>query len=450
MIPETPRRSRRLLRAAVILAALVLLGVFVGIPAAVSSGPVRRAILAEASRVLGRPVDVEGIRLGLGFSATLSLRGARLANPEGFASPQLGTVKRIEADLPWSSLWGEHLRVTRLRCAGAELTLERHADGRTNLDGLALLPGPSRSGLLASAGPASVRSLEVERIRLEDAVIHVRDASGFEADLSGIALDARVTALPLAGAPSDLLQKAVMDGSLRVASARTAGLEAVGTSCAFTLGGGVARLASGEAAVNGGSVRFSASADFQDWARPAFALQAEAADVRLTGELAERYLDPFTVRLTRVLEGRIGKGTLELAWRGTARDEVFASLAGKGDLGFRATAVNFSALFPQFRLPAEALTFGDMAAVFTVGNGVVSNTLRLASADSGAELTGTLRLADEAIQYLLVPSGRLREVFSGRSIPVSGTLREPKVDIGQAVKQELQHLLEDKIKELLP
>ena len=91
-----------------------------------------------------------------------------------------------------------------------------------------------------------------------------------------------------------------------------------------------------------------------------------------------------------------------------------------------------------------------MGVVLTVGNGVVSNTLRMSALETGAELSGTLRLSDEVIDYWLVPEGKLKRLLHGRKVPIIGTLRNPYPDVQRAVLDDARGLLEEKLRELLP
>jgi uncharacterized protein involved in outer membrane biogenesis len=440
-----------------VLAAGALLFLFVGLPLIVDSTRCREALLSRASSALGRPVMLSSLKLSLWGSPRLSLRGVSVGNPDGFGSDALARVEEVAVELAWSSLWSRRVKVERLVLRRARVFLERRSDGRSSLDGLAWAGPQPEAGLLAAAGVVTTgeRSLVVSRILVEDASLDFRDAcADFSAQAEGIALDARVERLPLAGTPMDILQQAAFDGTLRVRSVRTDGVALDGMRCGFSLGNAVARLSGGEAALNGGRLRFSATVDIQQAGRPTFALKAELGDIRLTSALGARYLGRFLACFAGGLEGRVGKGRLDLAWRGSTRDEVNASLAGKGELGLKVKSLDLSHLLTEFSIGPEPVTFSEMGVVFSVGNGVVSNTLRMSALETGAELSGTLRLSDEVIDYWLVPEGKLKRLLHGRKVPIIGTIRKPYPDVQRAVLDEAQEHLkerfEDTLRDLLP
>ena len=454
--PALPGRKgwRRLLKISAGLCAILLLLLFVGLPLAVNSARCRAAVLALASAALGRPVTLSSLKLSFWGSPRLSLAGVSVGNPQGFSSATLAQVGEVEADLAWSSLWSRRVAVERLVLRRARVFLERRADGRSSLDGLAwACPPHAEAGLLAAAGVPSSggRSLAVARILLEDAGLDFRDApASFNAQVEGITLDARVEGLPLAGVPMDILQQAAFDGTLQVRSVRTDGVDMDGMRCGFSLRNAVALLTDGEASLNGGSLHFSATVDIQQAGRPAFGLKAELADSRLTPALGQRYLGRFLACFAGRLEGRVGKGRLDLTWRGATREEVNASLAGNGELGLQVKSLDLSHLLTKFSIGPELVTFSELGVVFTVGNGVVSNTLRMSALETSAELSGTLRLSDGVIDYLLTPEGKLKQRLHGRKIPIIGTLEHPYPDVKGAVLDEAKGLLEEKLKELLP
>ncbi len=452
--PPGRRGRRRLLKVSAALLALALLGIFAGLPLAVNSARFREALLVQASAALGRPVALSSLRFGFWGGPRLSLADVTVGNPPGFASADLARIGEVEAALSWSSLWSRRVTVERLVLRRARVVLERRADGRSSLDGLAWAPSRDPgTGPLAVAGVPSSggRSLVVARILVEDAALDFRDApAAFNAQVEGIALDARVAGIPLAGAPMDILQQAAFDGTLRVRAVRTEGVALDGLRCGLSLGSAVARLTGGEATLNEGTLRFSATVDIRQADRPAFDLKAELADNRLTPAWGERYLGRFLACFAGGLEGRVSRGRLDLAWKGTTREEVNASLAGKGELGLQVNALDLSRLLTEFSIGAGEIIFSALDVVFTVGDGVVSNTLRMSAPETGAELSGTLRLSDEVIDYQLIPEGRLKRLLHGRKIPIIGTLRHPTADVKRALLDEAKGLLEEKLKDLLP
>lgn len=425
-----PRRRwlRRLAWAAAGLAIALALAA-AAIPAAVSSDRFRAEVEAQASRALGRSVSVSGIDLSLLGGCRLAITGVRVGNPPGFGSAPLADVREILAEVAVTSFWSNRLVVEGLVLRGASVRLERRADGATNLDGLAWR-APSgwagRSGMLAAAGPSAI-TLKVARIRLEDAHAAWSDAAaGFSAIASGIAIDARVDALPLSPGSAAPLSRAVCSGQLSVREASTDGVRIEGIRCGLALANGEARLSGGEALLNAGAVRFEASACVSG--PPDFTLRADLRDAKLTPELGARWLGRFLVCFRRGLQGRLSKASVDLSWRGSSRPEVNATLAGRGTLELDVNAVDLAQLLTSDVdkwFAGDRLTFTTAKVDFTAGDGMVLNTLLLAAPGNGARLTGTTALADGAIDYRVDLSGRV----GNRSLRITGTLTDPRPDM---------------------
>lgn len=450
--PPAPARRRRWPWVLGGLGALLLVGVFVGLPALLSSDAVRGVLEAEATRALGRPVACADLDVSLLGNPRLLLRGLTVGNPPGFGGEPLAKIRSLEAGLDWSFLWSRKLRITRLAFSGVEARVHRQSDGRTNLEGLALrVPGPGApASLLAAAAPPAV-SLEVSRIRLDGSSILLEDAlAGISAALEGIALDAKVEELPLDGSAVGVLQRASLGGRLEVSSGKAEGLELSGLSCAFSLLDGVATLGGGQGTLNGGELAFSGKVDFQDPHRPAFALKTHMGGNRLGGELGRRYLGPLLVYVTEFSEGKVRSGDLDLAWKGSTLEEMQATLLGSFalslDVGFDLARNPVLGVVSRMHI-GESMAFTGMEASGTVGNGTVSNEVRCTAAETGLEMKGTLRLSDHVIHYWISGVGKLRRVLGEKPFVLGGTLENPTLDFGELLKNQVQDKLEEKVKE---
>ncbi|HMR32864.1 MAG TPA: AsmA family protein [Geminicoccus sp.] len=149
----------------------------------------RGLIEQEASLALGRRVAIAGeLGLALSLRPTLVASGVTIANPPWASRPHLARVERLEATAALLPLLGRRVEIDRLRVDGADIRLERSADGRANwrLDRRrrAALPVP---GLVSAAHAAELAEMppladtHVAEIAIRDADIAYRDdAAGRE------------------------------------------------------------------------------------------------------------------------------------------------------------------------------------------------------------------------------------------------------------------------------
>ena len=135
-------------------AAAVGLTVLVAVlPALLSTGPGRAAVLGRVSGMIPGSVSAEG--LSLSWWGGLRASGVELRDPEG---GPVGTVASVE--LPDAGLWtllrgGRDLGAVAVR--GVRLDVVRDAEGRTNLDralGTSLLSGGAGTGGDDATGPS--------------------------------------------------------------------------------------------------------------------------------------------------------------------------------------------------------------------------------------------------------------------------------------------------------
>ena len=142
----------------------------------------REDLEAWASAELGLPVRTEGIGAEWrGWTPVLRFDGVRLLGPEGRPFLQLSAL--LVEFKPWESLRSLELCPSHLIARGAEVTLERDADGTIRL--CCLKGGPA-----AGAEPPDLGQwlLGESRLEIDDTVVRLRDAvtGGDAYDFTGV------------------------------------------------------------------------------------------------------------------------------------------------------------------------------------------------------------------------------------------------------------------------
>jgi AsmA protein len=150
-------------------AALLAGGAVAALVAAVDSGALTPRIDAAIEAATGRAARLGAVFLRPGLVPRIVVEGASLTNLAGGTQPEMATIRRIEARVaPLPLLRGE-VRIRALAVEGADLVLERLADGTPNW----VLRAPPREGAPAPAAapeapPGPRRVVAVEEILLVD------------------------------------------------------------------------------------------------------------------------------------------------------------------------------------------------------------------------------------------------------------------------------------------
>ncbi len=137
--------------------------------------------IAEAARAaLGRPVVLRGpVSLALSLAPTLEASDIGVANPAGFARPELATLGRAEAELALWPLLRGRIEITRLVLVHPDVMLETDARGQENWHlGPAVRPASAGAGgevKPASAGEVDGPRFDVHALRVEGGRIQWRD-----------------------------------------------------------------------------------------------------------------------------------------------------------------------------------------------------------------------------------------------------------------------------------
>jgi hypothetical protein len=151
---------------------------------------VNEIVRDQLSRTLSRDVRFDGASVGLWPPVRLTVHEPALAEPGGFARGAAFRARQLHLDLDVLALLGHRVVVRRLVLDDPVLHLALHADGTTNLDGLAK---PQPPGAQAQAP----MDLEVRDLALHDARLILDD--GRTHRRTTLLVDTRLSLASLAG-----------------------------------------------------------------------------------------------------------------------------------------------------------------------------------------------------------------------------------------------------------
>jgi uncharacterized protein involved in outer membrane biogenesis len=178
-----PGVLRRLLLAVgallLLLVVLVLVVSLIRIPIDVSR--VKGAIEAAASEAFGREVEVAGdITVTTSLWPYFEIEELRIANPGGFASGELASMKRARLGVSLAQLLQRKIHVDTFRVEGLSLDLVRAKDGSVNwaLGSADAAPDePDDPAAGATDGDGLMDGLAVEEIAFDDIAVRYTDAA---------------------------------------------------------------------------------------------------------------------------------------------------------------------------------------------------------------------------------------------------------------------------------
>jgi uncharacterized protein involved in outer membrane biogenesis len=165
-------------------AAMVVAGLWL-LTALVDAGRFRPQIQAAVQSATGRALQIDGdVSLDLFPWLAISVSDAALANPPGFSTPELVRWRELSLGARLRPLLQGELELSRIRLTGAQLVLERRADGVANWQGLGEGATPAAE---AEQRRTVLRSLAGIELR-ESSVTYIDQAAGTNVALSDLAV----------------------------------------------------------------------------------------------------------------------------------------------------------------------------------------------------------------------------------------------------------------------
>lgn len=164
-----------------------LAGLFVLLAAALYGGSrlawVERRAMSGLSESLGWPLEAGELEIGYFPLPWIEVRRLVVAGDEAGATPPLAEVARLRAELPWRTVLGRSLEISRLELQGLRVTLGARGDGRGNWE-----PFVGQVVKWVGEGPSawSIGALELT----ESGLVYVQAGDRAVLELTGITLTA--------------------------------------------------------------------------------------------------------------------------------------------------------------------------------------------------------------------------------------------------------------------
>lgn len=146
-------------------------------------------VITAVERATGRQVTITGpLRMRLALVPTISATGISLANPPGYADPQMATLKRVEAQVALLPLLSHRIDVLKLVLVAPAITLEYGPTGVPNWLFTNAAPAPNTPGTAAAPSARPHRqTIALQSVSIENGTITYRPPAGLLALQPGIA-----------------------------------------------------------------------------------------------------------------------------------------------------------------------------------------------------------------------------------------------------------------------
>lgn len=148
-------------------------------------------IAAEVKKATGRDLAIEGkLRLNLlTLNPGLAVDGVRFANATWGSRPDMAQIKRFEVKVSIMPLLSGTLDVDRVVIEGADILIERDANGRGNYEFMtetkpAAAPAPTKPEETAKGG--GMPALAVREITIKDSRLTYKDAKAKQPLVLGV------------------------------------------------------------------------------------------------------------------------------------------------------------------------------------------------------------------------------------------------------------------------
>lgn len=303
---------------------------------------------------------------------------------------------------------------------------------------------------LSGARPMIRADLDVGHLALDELIAHAPSSPAGTSGKSGggKSTDGKSTGggsgdggvIPDTSLPFDFLKAADARISVRVAELSGIDLPISNLNAELTVEKGVLKVEPLKADFADGQTRTTAILDAN--ARPS-ALHAEVSARRISSDVLLTSLG-----VTRKVHG-LASGEMTLDGAGDTPDALAAGLDGRvrfyitdGSINTKlvnALALSFTEVLDLLFSSDDSTPVDCMIGSFDVTDGIVDpETLIFATPEVAIRGKGRIDLAKETLDLRLTPRPRERRLFSiSVPIEISGTLADPRIDLGAELKAEL-------------
>jgi len=172
------RRLLKLLGAVIVLMVLLVIAAMIIVPLVVDPNDYKDQITGAVKDATGRTLTIDG-KIGLSVFPWLGVKlsGVQLSNASGFDTQPFAAVQSAAVRVKLLPLLRKRVEVDKITLAGANLHLEKAADGRTNWEDLTAEPeAATATGRSEGSGPG-LASLSVGGLELRGASVSWDDAA---------------------------------------------------------------------------------------------------------------------------------------------------------------------------------------------------------------------------------------------------------------------------------
>ena len=169
------------------------------VPSLIDWNAYRAEIAAEAGKVIGRTLSIDGdIDVALLPAPKLTLANARLSNLKGAADPDMVRLAGLDLRIAFWPLLSGKVVVQSVVLRGADIRLEKLADGRENWNFKEPRPAAPGTDSGFGQGGGAGDSISLEQVIIESGALSYRDSGiGTVQRIDGI--NARIAAATLSG-----------------------------------------------------------------------------------------------------------------------------------------------------------------------------------------------------------------------------------------------------------
>ncbi len=156
---------------------LVLIGTVVVVAGYAAAPTAKRVLVARVEQATGSTPSVKSVSLSI-LRGSATAYDVMLPNLQPFKEPNLIKARSVTVNISLLPLLSKRVVVQSISLRGAELTVERNRQGRTNLQALQERVAARAEPKEAPTEPAEPTQLRVDRITLTDSTVRFVDHAG--------------------------------------------------------------------------------------------------------------------------------------------------------------------------------------------------------------------------------------------------------------------------------